>query len=815
LPFAKKEGNMRQFLLNFGFILFFAGFINAQTATIRGTVSSERNGEPVLFGMVFLQGTPYGVQTDINGFYSLTKVPAGTYTLVAQESSFEIFKMQITVKAGQIMTQNLALKPRIMKVVTINAAKQEAQENPGVAKQTMTSKDINRVVAVGGIADIAQSVQVIPGVVSSGDQGGQLYIRGGTPVQNKVLLDGMIIYNPFHSIGLFSVFDTDVIKNFDVYTGGFNADYGGRISSVMDITTRDGNRKRLSGKVTVSPFGSKFMLEGPIRRMSEEADHGSITYVLSAKNSYLKQTSKIFYNYANPDGTGLPFNFADYYGKISFNSLNGSKLNLFGFSFNDTVARYRGGADLGWKSVGFGSNFQVVPSGSTTLIKGNFAYSKYNIGMREDFFQERKSSVDGFNMGLNFTYFQRKNVINYGLEVLGFKTDFQFTNAVNRVIQQLENTTEFATYFKYKFVTGNLSKDSTQNHSLVFEPGFRLQYYATLNNVSPEPRAAFKYNVNDEIRLRGSFGMYSQNLISAVSDRDVVNLFYGFMSGSDNIPSQFTNQNGEITDVKHKLQKARHYIFGIEWDPIDSTDKWGRLDVTVEAYLKDFRQLTNLNRNKLYNDDAANSDKPDQLKKDFIIETGQAYGIDFVGKYEYQDFYFWGVYSLGFVTRWDGTQEYRPNFDRRHNVNIVSAYLFGPRIMRRDSATGVKTKTEYRKKVWEINIRWNFGTGFPFTPTAGFFENITFQNITTDYTTQNGQLGILYGKLNSHRLPTYHRLDLTIKRTFEFSEFSKLEVAGSVTNAYNRQNVFYVDRVTAKRVDQLPIMPSLSMNFTF
>lgn len=803
---------MRKFLLSA--IIFLLPFVaSAQNATIRGTVTSESNGEPVLFALVFLEGTPYGVQSDINGFYSLTKVPAGTYTLVAQQSSYLVTKKQITVKAGEIQTQNIVMKPRVMKEVVINAKKQEVQDNPNTGKQTMTSKDINRVVAVGGVADIAQSVQVLPGVVSSGDQGGQIYIRGGTPVMNKVLLDGMIIYNPFHSIGLFSVFDTDVIKNFDVYTGGFNADYGGRISSIMDITTRDGNRKHFGGKVTVSPFGSKLMLEGPIRRMDEEKGHGSITYVLSAKNSYLRQTSKLLYSYV--DTMGLPFNFNDYYGKVAFNSINGSKLNLFGFMFNDTVTRFRDAVDLKWKALGFGSNFQVVPGTSTTLIKGNFAYSKYDIGLSEDYFKPRNSSVDGFNMGLNFTYFQRKNIINYGLEVLGYKTDFSFYNSVNRLISQQENTTEFAAFFKYKMVSKNVTKDSTQNHSFVFEPGFRLQYYASLSEVSPEPRLAFKYNINDHIRLKGAAGIYSQNLLSAVSDRDVVNLFYGFLSGSDNLPDQFTEQDGTVKDVTTRLQKARHYIFGGEWDPIDSTEKYGNLEFNLEFYLKDFTHLSNLNRNKLYDDDGANADKPDELKKDFIVETGKAYGVDFVTKYEYQDFYFWGVYSLGFVSRWDGLQEYRPNFDRRHNVNIVGSYIFGPRVTELDSASGKKVKTQYRKKVWEFDIRWNFGTGFPFTPTAGFFENVNFSNITTDYVSQNGQLGILYGGLNSHRLPTYHRLDITLKRTFEFTDTSKMELAFSMTNAYNRNNVFYIDRVTLKRVDQLPLMPSLSMNWAF
>ena len=287
---------MHKFFIGFLALIFSACTLNSQTATIRGTVYNESNGEAVLFALVYLEKTAFGVQTDVNGFYSLTKIPAGTYTLVAQTTGFEPSKIVITVTAGQILTQNLTIKQRVMKEVVIKGEKGEKLENPAVGKNSMDRKDINRVVAVGGVADIAQSVQVLPGVVSSGDQGGQLYIRGGTPIQNKVLLDGMIIYNPFHSIGLFSVFDTDIIKNMDVYTGGFNAEYGGRISSVMDISTRDGNRKRFGGKVTVSPFGAKLMFEGPIVRMDEKAGRGSISYMLSAKNSYLAQTSMFLYS---------------------------------------------------------------------------------------------------------------------------------------------------------------------------------------------------------------------------------------------------------------------------------------------------------------------------------------------------------------------------------------------------------------------------------------------------------------------------------------------------------------------------------------
>lgn len=786
---------MRRILLSFIALFLISVSGVAQTATIRGTVYSESTGEAVLFALVHLEGTAFGVQTDVNGFFSLTKIPAGTYTLVAQQTNYEPTKVPITVKAGEIVTQNLTIKPRVMKVVEITDTKTEKIENPTVGKTTMDRKDINRVVAVGGVADIAQSVQVLPGVVSSGDQGGQLYIRGGTPIQNKVLLDGMIIYNPFHSIGLFSVFDTDIIKNMDVYTGGFNAEYGGRVSSVMDITTRDGNRKKFGGKITASPFGAKMMIEGPLRRMNDSLGRGSISYMLSAKNSYLQQTSKVLYNYV--DTNGLPFNFADYYGKISFNSTGGSRLSLFGFNFNDRVNRYQGSADLNWKSYGFGSAFQVVPAGSTTLIRGNFAYSNYVISMEEDNYSPRTDTVNGFNLGLNFTYFQRKNVVNYGIEVLGYKTVFEFENSVHRKIGQKENTTEFAAYFKYKFVSRDLAKDSLKSRTLVLEPGFRIHYYASLNNISPEPRIAFKYNITDDLRIRGAAGMYSQNLIAATSDRDVVNLFYGILSGSNNLPREFTNEDGEIVEVTHKLQKANHFILGLEWDPIDSTQKFGNLEFTLEGYLKEFTQLTNINRNKLYEDTQDNADQPDILKKDFIIETGRAYGVDFVTKYTYKNFYLWTVYSLGYVKRWDGIQNYRPNFDRRHNINIVSSYIFG------------------KDENWEVDVRWNFGTGFPFTPTQGFYESLNFDDITTDYVTQNGDMSILYGGLNSHQLPTYHRIDITIKKWWEFSEFSKLEIAAGCTNAYNRANVFYFDRVAYKRVNQLPIMPSLSMNYSF
>jgi hypothetical protein len=327
---------------------------------------------------------------------------------------------------------------------------------------------------------------------------------------------------------------------------------------------------------------------------------------------------------------------------------------------------------------------------------------------------------------------------------------------------------------------------------LIIDPSLRIHYYASLQEISPEPRFGLKYNLADRFRIKASGGRYTQNLLAANSDRDVVNLFYGFLSGPENLPQTFVTRNGNVKDVNSKLQKALHYIAGFEFDITN------KISLNVEGYDKEFTQLTNINRNKIFDDVADNSAKPDTLKKDYIIESGFARGIDFLLKFDYKKLYVWAVYSYGFVRRWDGQQLYPPHFDRRHNVNLVSSYVFGKGLN------------------WEIDARWNFGSGFPFTQTQGFYEMLDLQgNLNSNVATANGNLGILYGKLNSKRLPTYHRLDISIKRKFAVSENGVLEVNAGVTNVYNRENVFYFNRITNRIVNQLPILPSIGLNMTF
>ncbi|MBP6694871.1 MAG: TonB-dependent receptor, partial [Saprospiraceae bacterium] len=179
---------------------------------------------------------------------------------------------------------------------------------------------------------------------------------------------------------------------------------------------------------------------------------------------------------------------------------------------------------------------------------------------------------------------------------------------------------------------------------------------------------------------------------------------------------------------------------------------------------------------------------------------GKAYGIDFSVKYDLRKWYIWATYSHGYVNRWDGEQEYPTNFDRRHNANLLASYDID------------------KKGTFKVSARWNLGSGFPFTQTRGFHNYLNFlDGVSTQYTTENpDDVGVLYSEdRNGGRLPFYHRMDISVQKNFIFTKYMGLEVTASVTNAYNRPNIFYFDRVSYRRVNQLPMIPSLSAKFYF
>ncbi|MDR3046723.1 MAG: TonB-dependent receptor [Bacteroidales bacterium] len=742
----------------------------AQNSTVRGFVYSSVNGEPISYATVQLQGTQYGALSDKNGSFMINNIPNGQYVLQVTGFGYDLFTDTISIEKTIILVKRYHLQQASysLEEVQISAEGYRNIQETRTSVISVTPKEMSKMPSIGGQPDFAQYLQVLPGVVSTGDQGGQLYIRGGSPVQNMMLLDGAVIFNPFHSIGLFSVFDADIMSTANVYTGGFGAEFGGRMSSVMDIKTRAGNNKRFSGKFDANTFGAKLLLEGPIVKFKEKNKNTSLSYILSGKGSYLEYSSKFFYPYLE---STLPYTYLDLYGKLSLNTQNGTFLDFFGFRFDDKM-NYSSIASYNWNNWGVGTNFLIVPGVVPTTIEGCIFYTNYATSLREVEETEklRTSTIDGFTASLKFNYFVGKSVFNVGFDLIGYTTTYSV------LAEPEDHTTDLGLFVKYKYNFRDI---------LLIEPSFRLQSYFSVPAYSPEPRLSLKYNITPKIRIKIAGGMYSQNFTSITSDQDVVNFFYGFSSS----PSLM--QLPQFTEKEHtsSLQKAQHAVLGLELDVIKYTS------INIEGYYKHFDPIVSANRYQV-----SRTELPSETglpTTDFLWENGHAYGGDITVKFERKGFYVWMVYSLAWVIRNDGMVDYRPHFDRRHNINLLFSYAWG------------------KRNSWQVDLRWNFGSGFPFTKTQSTYPQAVVDNINDDYIHSNEVPSILLSELNTGRLPNYHRLDFSVKKKFYLGERNSIEISLSATNVYNYYNIFYVNRVTGNVIYQLPILYNLGFAWSF
>lgn len=752
-------------------IAFGWGVIQGQTAIVKGFVYDDGNGEPIPHVAILLKGTGMGISTDENGFFSFKNVRPGRYMLEARSLAY--FQMQelVEAKAGEATQIVFRLTRQVVNIeqATVTARQEMYKERNVSSVHRLTSATIDRIPSFMAKPDLAEYLQVIPGVITTGDKGGQLYFRGGTPVQNLTLLDGMTIINPFHSIGFVSVFDTDILQTVDVYTSGFGASYGGRVSSVMDIKTRAGNRNNYSGKVSVSTFGYGVLFEGPLRKLADK-DPSSSSLLISQKRSFIDASQPILAPYL--DSIGIPFSYNDLFAKYTIRNDEGDQFDLSAFHFRDR-ANYSGVMQSSWQNTGVRAKYTYSPRLSSSLWESQMAISEYNGLLQEEDFTPRETRYGSVDIHLVNSHFS---------EVFDWKAGFGFTSyATSHEFLGLDSLMKRDRLYT---MDADLFLDTKiKLERWLIEPGLHFRLYTNYFNFLLEPRLRARYLLNEFFTLNFSGGLYSQELISTMSDEDVIKTFQGFRIGVSNVQNYFF---GEWES--NRIQRAWHLSSGIQWIP----NAYFRM--TTELYVKDFFRLLNYNRNKIYPDRNPFTQKEQYYRKDYLFEQGWAYGLDLLMDYNKDPFSFWMAYSFGFVSREDEQIRYNPHFDRRHNLNVLGGLQFG------------------KDKKYDLKIRWNIGSGFPFTQTNGIFENLTLmgQSLRQDVMA-NGSVGVWYGELNGGRLPWYHRLDISVHREWKFKNGRGLKVSAGVINAYNRANVFYFDRTEYERVNQYPIMPGFGM----
>jgi hypothetical protein len=742
---------------------------------LKGYVYEQETGFVVPLASVALMGTTMGCVSNEYGFFLIRKIPAGKYTFVVSCIGFEEFRQSVTIDSEDVVSLivRLTKKSYELETATITAARKRWERMSPVGTQRMTVESMKRTPSLGVQSDLAQVLQTLPGVIYTGDRGGQLYVRGGAPIHNKVVMDGMTIMNPFHSVGFMSVFDTEILQSVDVYSAAYPAQYGGRVSSVMDIRTRPGNRTDFRGTASQSNIGYGLLLEGPLKKMTETSI-GSISYILSTKGSVLQSTAPVLYPWL--DSLGLPYKYNDFYGKVTFMEKNGNQLNVFGLHYSDAV-NYKNAIHTQWNTSGGGFGFIVSPEQSNFLFDTRLAMSRYTASFEDPATTPKGTRYDNLDMSIKGIHVVDRFHLIWAADFTAVHTRYSYIRFDGMHISDDLYTSDAVILFQSKIFWPRW----------ILEPGLHLRVYSSVFALLPEPRLKIRYNISNNLSLNLAGGLFSQNLCSTFSEQDVVSLFQGFYTGVDQVQAYLNGRR-----IYKPIQKAWHAVAGLNWFGQNN------LKLSVETYVKDFYRLINYNQHQIYAYTGYDPDFPEYLSSPYIYESGWAYGIDFLLDYETKDYSVWTSYSFAYVTRQDEFMEYIPHFDRRHNLNFLANYRFG------------------KNRSWTLKARWQIGSGFPFTQTAGFYEEFKTKDGTFLIDTYGtGDLAILYGPVNNGRLPPYHRLDLSVNKVWKFAAGRLIEFGFSVLNAYNRQNVFYFDRITQTRVNQLPIMPTIGIVFKF
>ncbi|MFA6129258.1 MAG: hypothetical protein WC699_18305, partial [Bacteroidales bacterium] len=537
--------------------------------------------------------------------------------------------------------------------------------------------------------------------------------------------------------------------------------------------TRPGNRTNFKGTASQSNIGYGLLFEGPIKKMTENSI-GSISYVLSTKGSILRSTAPVVYPWL--DSLGLPYRYNDFYGKVSFMEKNGNQFDVFGLHYSDAV-NYKNSIRSTWNTTGGGFGFIISPAQSDFLFINRLAMSRY-AALYEDPATTPKSTIyDNLDMSIKGIHILERFELTWAAEFSAIHTQFIHTQYDGMRIMDDLYTSDAIILFQTKILWPRW----------ILEPGLHLRVYSAIFSLLPEPRLKARFNISKNLSLNLGAGLYSQNLTSTSSEQDVVSVFQAYNIGVERVQDYFRGQR-----IYKPTQQAWHAVAGLSW--FDQNN----LKLSAEAYVKDFYRLINYNHHQIYAYLGYNPDYPEYLSATYIYETGWAYGIDFLLDYSARDYSLWAAYSFAYVTREDEFTKYVPHFDRRHNLNLLASYRFG------------------KDRCWIAKARWQIGSGFPFTQTTGFYEEYKSDEGTFWIDPYGeGNLAVLYGPVNEGRLPAYHRLDLSVNRAWKFPSGQQLELGASVLNVYNRQNVFYFDRVAQTRINQLPIMPSLGVVFKF
>lgn len=755
-------------LLQILFIFFISGLALISSppvdnpSSISGFIRDSANLETLPGATVSLAGTKYGAFTNKQGYYSINNIPSGKYTLSVTFLGYGKFTKQINLKPNEKIKLDAILSQDNIELneVQVEAEREIEKREISISKIDIPIKQIKNI-RIGGEADVFRSLQYLPGVLTSSQISSGLFVRGGSPDQNLVLVDGAIVYNPSHLFGFISTFNADAIKDVELIKGGFPAEYGGRLSAILDLTQKDGNRNKVEGVASIGALSSRLSLEGPL---------GNGSWFIGGRRTYLELIKSILPSKLREN---IPaFNFYDLNGKITQLFGDNDKVSLSSFISNDALEFNNRGfilnLDVGnqtissrWNHI-FSDNFFADVVASTSYYKNFFFGDQMGWGF------EIKNSIRDYSAKANLDWFIS--------EELTTKTGFEFN---------------YYDFFYYANFTGNLDtnvKVGTNEPGLIYEKildrnysaffqttyninevlsvqgGLRLNYWDLSKNLLLDPRIAVRYTLSEYIRLKAAWGMFSQDLRLA-SQPDFS--FFDTWLPTDNtvMPS-----------------RAEHYILSMESNIMDE------FDINVDVYYKNMHNISEINNNTFRTNDIASL---------FLIGNSNAYGGEIFLQRKFGKLAGWVGYALGFIeAKFDsinGGNPFRPKYDRRHDFKVVLQYELD--------------------KHWAFNTTFIFQTGQSYTGASSQFP-IKFPEDDI------GRIKIFPTQRYGLRLPPSHQLNISVVYSFKMFGLNSKAIL-DVNNVYNHRDIWFRFYDTSKPVTEitdvtlLPILPTISLEVNF
>ena len=782
------------------------GKFEQDRTTISGIVKDKGSGETLPFANVFVKDTNIGTTTNADGFFTLFDIPSETSTIQVQYLGYKVETLVLTPEMvkGKITILLIPDNNQLDEVVVSNDSGQQIiKMNKSVSQISLSPKKLASIPNLGE-KDIFRAIQLLPGVSGTNESSSGLYVRGGTPDQNLVLLDGFTVYHVDHFYGFFSAFNSGAVKDIQLFKGGFPAEYGGRISSVMDLTGKTGNSNKLSLSAGLSLLSANATVEIPIGEKANLLIAGRRSYTDILKSGLYNSIFDLYNDSNQTNGNNLPnfngfqqnqtqpsFYFYDLNTKFSYKPSDKDIISVSVYNGEDNLDSSRENQN----TFGSGTEERTINSDIEDLLNwGNWGSSVrwarqwsdklYTnvVGAYSNYFSKRKrindisiqladstntnksglvedNNLKDFTLRIHNEYkVNSKHSLEFGGQLTMNEVEYNYIlNDSITVIDQKDKGLLKTAYLQDKW-------SPTEKLNIV--GGIRATHFDVTDEIYYEPRLSVSYKVNDKVKFKGAWGKYYQ-FVNRIVREDVTQGSRDFwlLANKENSPISF----------------SQHFILGTSYE----VDDWL---FDVEFFEK---EMTGLTEFSLRFQSALGTDPNDQL---FFEGTGISRGVDFLIQKKVGKYTGWLGYTLSEVVHTFPDLSNSPFYslnDQRHEFKIVNVLKAGR---------------------WDLGATWVYGSGKPYTAPNGIYTITLLDGTETEY--------VSIGEKNGLRIDPYHRLDLSATYNFNISS-GKGEMGLSVFNLYNKTNTWYnefevVDnQVTETNVNYIGFTPSLFLNVSF